>query len=91
MSGALQLHSRLGDGTAHQDHRSHRYADLLRRPTQHLATRLGRNANGLLSQHFPKSTDLSFYGAGILDNVTARLNTPPLKCHGFRSPTHMGN
>ena len=35
------------------------------------------NTNGLLRQYFPKSTDLSFYGPGILDHVAAELNARP--------------
>ena len=44
------------------------------------------NTNGLLRQYFPKSTDLSFHGPGILDNVAAELNARPRKRHGFRTP-----
>lgn len=44
------------------------------------------NTNGLLRQYFPKSTDLSFYGPGMLDQVAAELNTRPRKRHGFATP-----
>jgi IS30 family transposase len=44
------------------------------------------NTNGLLRQYFPKSTDLSFHGPGILDNVAAELNARPRKRHGWRTP-----
>jgi IS30 family transposase len=44
------------------------------------------NTNGLLRQYFPKGTDLSFHGPGILDNVAAELNARPRKRHGFRTP-----
>ena len=44
------------------------------------------NTNGLLRQYFPKGTDLSFHGPGILDNVAAELNARPRKRHGWRTP-----
>jgi IS30 family transposase len=44
------------------------------------------NTNGLLRQYFPKSTDLSFYGPGMLDQVAAELNARPRKRHGFATP-----
>ena len=47
------------------------------------------NTNGLLRQYFPKSTDLSFHGPGILDNVAAELNARPRKRHGYRTPTEV--
>ena len=37
------------------------------------------NTNGLLRQYFPKGTDLSFYGPGLLDQVAAELNARPRK------------
>jgi IS30 family transposase len=47
------------------------------------------NTNGLLRQYFPKSTDLSFHGPGILENVAAELNRRPRKRHGFRTPAEV--
>jgi transposase, IS30 family len=44
------------------------------------------NTNGLLRQYFPKATDLSFHGPGILDNVAAELNARPRKRLGWRTP-----
>jgi IS30 family transposase len=44
------------------------------------------NTNGLLRQYFPKGTDLSFHGPGILDNVAAELNARPRKRLGWRTP-----
>jgi IS30 family transposase len=44
------------------------------------------NTNGLLRQYFPKGTDLSFYGAGWLDQVAAELNARPRKRHNWRTP-----
>ena len=45
------------------------------------------NTNGLLRLYFPKSTDLSFHGPGILDNVAAELNARPRKRHArWRTP-----
>ncbi len=37
------------------------------------------NTNGLLRQYFPKGTDLSFWGPGILQQVAAELNERPRK------------
>ncbi|MEO8749938.1 MAG: IS30 family transposase [Allobranchiibius sp.] len=47
------------------------------------------NTNGLLRQYFPKSTDLSFHGPGILQNVAAELNQRPRKRHDYRTPTEV--
>ena len=44
------------------------------------------NTNGLLRQYFPKGTDLSFHGPGILDNVAAELNARPRKRLNWRTP-----
>jgi transposase, IS30 family len=44
------------------------------------------NTNGLLRQYFPKGTNLSFHGPGILDNVAAELNARPRKRHNWRTP-----
>lgn len=44
------------------------------------------NTNGLLRQYFPKGTDLSFHGPGILDNVAAELNARPRKRFKWRTP-----
>jgi IS30 family transposase len=44
------------------------------------------NTNGLLRQYFPKGTDLSVHGPGILDNVAAELNARPRKRHNWRTP-----
>jgi transposase, IS30 family len=44
------------------------------------------NTNGLLRQYFPKSTDLSFYGPGLLDQVAAELNARPRKRLNFETP-----
>ena len=44
------------------------------------------NTNGLLRQYFPKGTDLSFHGPGILDNVAAELNARPRQRHNWRTP-----
>jgi IS30 family transposase len=47
------------------------------------------NVNGLLREYFPKSTDLSFHGPGILENVAAELNRRPRKRHGYRTPAEV--
>jgi transposase, IS30 family len=47
------------------------------------------NTNGLLREYFPKSTDLSFHGPGILENVAAELNHRPRKRHGYRTPAEV--
>jgi IS30 family transposase len=44
------------------------------------------NTNGLLRQYFPKGTDLSFYGPGLLDQVAAELNNRPRKTLNWRTP-----
>ena len=44
------------------------------------------NTNGLLRQYFPKGTDLSFHGPGILENVAHELNNRPRKTLGFKTP-----
>jgi len=44
------------------------------------------NTNGLLRQYFPKGTDLSFHGPGILTNVADELNNRPRKRHKFATP-----
>jgi len=44
------------------------------------------NTNGLLRQYFPKGTDLSFHGPGILANVADELNNRPRKRHGWATP-----
>lgn len=43
----------------------------------------------LLRQYFLKSTDLSFHGTGILDNVAAELNARPRRRHGYRTPAQV--
>ena len=47
------------------------------------------NTNGLLRQYFPKGTDLSFHGAGILANVADELNRRPRKRHGWATPAEV--
>jgi IS30 family transposase len=47
------------------------------------------NTNGLLRQYLPKSSDLSFHGPGMLDNIAAELNSRPRKRHGFRTPAEL--
>jgi IS30 family transposase len=44
------------------------------------------NTNGLLRQYFPKGSDLSFYGPGLLENVAAELNNRPRKTLGWKTP-----
>lgn len=47
------------------------------------------NTNGLLRQYLPKSSDLSFFGPGMLDNIAAELNSRPRKRHAFRTPAEV--
>jgi IS30 family transposase len=44
------------------------------------------NTNGLLRQYFPKGTDLSFHGPGILERVAIEMNNRPRKRLGWRTP-----
>jgi transposase, IS30 family len=44
------------------------------------------NTNGLLRQYFPKGTDLSFHGAGILEQVAIEVNNRPRKRLNWRTP-----
>jgi transposase, IS30 family len=44
------------------------------------------NTNGLLRQYFPKSTDLSRWGPGYLDNIATELNNRPRKRLHWRTP-----
>lgn len=44
------------------------------------------NTNGLLRQYFPKSTDLSFWGPGILDQVARQMNNRPRKRLDWATP-----
>ena len=49
------------------------------------------NTNGLLRQYLPKSTDLSFYGRGMLDNIADELNNRPRQTLGWRTPAEALN
>src|SRR5215207_3970267 len=44
------------------------------------------NTNGLLRQYFPKGTDLSVHGPGILENVASELNRRPRKSLAWATP-----
>jgi IS30 family transposase len=44
------------------------------------------NTNGLLRQYFPKGTDLSLHGPGILERVAIEVNNRPRKRLGWRTP-----
>jgi transposase, IS30 family len=44
------------------------------------------NTNGLLRQYFPKGTDLSIHGAGILERVAIELNNRPRKRLDWDTP-----
>lgn len=47
------------------------------------------NTNGLLRQYFPKATDLSIHGPGILEHVAQELNNRPRKRHGYKTPAEV--
>jgi IS30 family transposase len=44
------------------------------------------NTNGLLRQYFPKGTDLSIHGAGILERVAIEINNRPRKRLDWTTP-----
>jgi transposase, IS30 family len=44
------------------------------------------NTNGLLRQYFPKGTDLSFHGPGILERVAIEMNNRPRKTLDWKNP-----
>jgi IS30 family transposase len=44
------------------------------------------NTNGLLRQYFPKGSDLSVHGPGLLDYVATELNNRPRKRLNWRTP-----
>ncbi len=44
------------------------------------------NTNGLLRQYFPKGTDLSFHGPGILERVAIEVNNRPRKRLDWDTP-----
>jgi IS30 family transposase len=44
------------------------------------------NTNGLLRQYFPKGTDLSFWGPGVLERVALEMNNRPRKRLDWRTP-----
>ncbi|WP_331773245.1 IS30 family transposase [Embleya sp. NBC_00888] len=47
------------------------------------------NTNGLLRQYFPKSTDLSLFGAEDLAFVAAELNSRPRKTLNWNTPANL--
>ena len=44
------------------------------------------NTNGLLRQYFPRGTDLSFWGPGVLERVAMEINNRPRKTLNWRTP-----
>jgi IS30 family transposase len=45
-----------------------------------------QNTNGLLSQYFPKGTDLSVHSQAKFNAVARQLNERPRKMLGFQTP-----
>ena len=45
------------------------------------------NTNGLLRQYFPKGTDLSVWGPGILEQVAREMNNRPRKTLALADPS----
>jgi IS30 family transposase len=49
----------------------------------------GTNTNHLLRQDLPKKTNLAVYSQDNLDLAAMRVNTPPRKTLGFKTPTYI--
>ena len=49
------------------------------------------NTNGLLRQYMPKGIDISGYSQDELDTIARKLNEPPRKTLGYKTPAEMFN
>lgn len=47
---------------------------------------LNENTNGLIRQYFPKKHDFTTIAQKQIENVMNKLNNPPRKCLGFKTP-----
>jgi IS30 family transposase len=47
------------------------------------------NRNGVIRRYLPRSTDLSQWSQDELDEIAADINTTPMKCLGYQTPSEV--